>query len=301
MTGPENVDGTWSEEQLQDASVRELAAGRLPIRAQQRLATMRADRSFTSNLSVDEHHVVRSVGFAPVGQVLGSCVYQVGYTGAWYCGAGPFGSTSQIVEASGIRQSLYDARQLALHRMRQECAGLGGDGVVAVRLEVAPFSGGGLEFQAIGTAVRAEGEVRPPQPFTSDLSGQDFAKLITAGWVPTALVLGVAVLVRHDDTATRWQANSWSNQEMTGYTRLVHAARDAARQRIHADCAAHGGSGIVIQSMNLTVHERECRRGGDGQTDHLAETLAIGTAITPFSHAGGNAPPPPLAMMRLSR
>lgn len=44
--------------------------------------------SFTSNLTVAEHHAIRSVGFTPVGQVLGSCVYVVGWTGAWNCGLG---------------------------------------------------------------------------------------------------------------------------------------------------------------------------------------------------------------------
>ena len=32
---------------------------------------------FTSNLTVDEHHAIRSVGFSPVGQVMGSCVYNM--------------------------------------------------------------------------------------------------------------------------------------------------------------------------------------------------------------------------------
>jgi uncharacterized protein YbjQ (UPF0145 family) len=133
----------------------------------------------------------------------------------------------------------------------------------------------------------------------SDLTGQDFAKLISAGWVPCGLVMGLAVLVRHDDFRTRLQARSWSNTEMTGYTELMHTARAAARKLLRDDCARHGGAGVVVRTMTLRVHEQRCSLGGDDQHDHLAEAMVIGTAITPFRHAGGNAPPAPLPIMRL--
>lgn len=311
----------WTPEQIEEGSVRELTAGRLPIRAQQRLATMRADQAFTSDLTVDEHHAIRSVGFAPVGQVMGSCVYHLGYLGSWNCNyyqgvSGSFLGSSRpdlyrqrrlatdmvmpaVTEADQLRDSLYDARMLAVNRMRQECAGLGGDGVVAVRLTIEPFPAGGFEFKAIGTAIRAAGDVRPRQPFMSDLSGQDFAKLITAGWVPCGFILGVAAVVRHDDYRTQVQARSWSNNEVTGYTELVHTARHLARKRLRADCARSGGAGVVVQSMFLQVREQRCGYGSGEQHDHLAEAMVIGTAITPFQHAGGNAPPAPLPIMRL--
>jgi hypothetical protein len=101
-----------------------------------------------------------------------------------------------------------------MERMRAEAAQVGGDGVVAVRLTVAPFEGIGTEFRAIGTAVRADGDVHPARPFTSDLSGQEFAQLIAAGWVPAALLLGIAVMVRHDDW--RSQPGSWSVDQPGG-------------------------------------------------------------------------------------
>ena len=58
---------------------------------------------------------------------------------------------------------------------------------------------GGLEFTALGTAVRARGNTRPKKPFTSHVTGQEFAKLIHAGYVPTGLVLGISIASRHDD------------------------------------------------------------------------------------------------------
>jgi uncharacterized protein YbjQ (UPF0145 family) len=305
-TGP-TAGGRFEQltpEQVEQASIAELSAGRLPVRAQQRLATMRAGGAFTSDLTVDEHHAIRSVGFAPVGQVMGSCVYHIGYAGSWYCGVqrGLFGSgVAQVSEASGLRQALYEARERAMERMRQECAGLGGDGVVAVRLEIRPFSAGGTEFCAIGTAVRAAGGVRPPQPFLSDLSGQDFAKLLRAGWVPVNLALGLAVMVRHDDWRTQRQSAAWVSTEITGYTELVYAARAQAREYLAADCARHGGTGVVVQSMTVRKGARPCSMGGGEQHDHLAEAMVIGTAITEFAGAGTAAPPAPLPVMRLGQ
>jgi uncharacterized protein YbjQ (UPF0145 family) len=300
--------------------------------------------SFTSNLTVAEHHAVRSVGFTPVGQVLGSCVYAIGYTGTWNCGywgygglgglggfgrggpgwtaspgwqpgglpgrgigggiGGGFGGGGYagvtVVEATGLRDSLYEARTRAMERMRQEAERVGGDGVVAVRLSVGPFDNAGtLEFRAIGTAVRADGPIRPRSPFLSDLTGQEFALLLSAGWVPAALVLGIAVMVRHDDWATRRQTSAWTNQEVGGYTELVGATRDAARARLRDDCARHGGTTVVVREMSLRIGEQACNSGQQEGRDHIAEAMVVGTAIVPFEHAGGNAPAPPLPVLHL--
>ena len=294
--------------------------------------------SFTSNLTVAEHHAIRSVGFSPVGQVLGSCVYAIGWTGSWNCGIGygwgasgrwtggrggfagggtPGGgiaggsygggygwgqAIARTTEATGIRDALYAARAAALQRMRGEAARVGGDGVVAVRLTVAPFEGGGMEFRALGTAVRADGDVRPRQPFTSDLSGQEFGQLIAAGWVPAGMLLGIAVMVRHDDWRTQSQLSTfnWTNQEVDGYTDLTAKARSGARSRLAADTARYGDSATaVVRDMSLRISRRACAAGNEAH-DHLAEAMVVGTAIVPFRHRGGNAPAPPLPVLRLS-
>ena len=140
---------------------------------------MSATRAWTSNLSVAEHDVVRSVGFRPVGQVLGLSVYQVGFAGAW-CTAFPGKASNEGTEANGVVKSQYEARRRALRRLTEQAKELGADGVVALRLEVQPFPDvpNTLEVRALGTAVRAEGDVRPATPFLCDLSGQDFASLL---------------------------------------------------------------------------------------------------------------------------
>src|ERR1700722_7989030 len=186
------------------------------------MAQIRSSGTWGSALTTDEFAAIRSVGFEPVGQVFGAAVYSVGYTG--YSCPGTWGSPREASQArpatqvsgqggSGsyrpLVQAMSQARHTAIDRMTMECRELGGHGVVGVRLSRGSFPFGGPEFVAIGTAVRAPGTAPgPPVPFTSGLSGQDFAKLIMTGWVPAGLVLGISIGSRHDDwTAarqTRW-------------------------------------------------------------------------------------------------
>ncbi len=267
------------------------------------MAEIRRTGTWGSALTTDEFAAIRSVGFEPVGQVLGAAVYNIGWTGGYNC-PGAWGSwgygmpartTTQVSGRGGfgsfapLVQAMYQARHKALDRMVTECTELGGHGVVGVRLSIGTFPAGGLEFKAIGTAIRAPGV--PPvsewpgkrrQPFTSDLSGQDFAKLIMKGWVPAGLVLGISIGSRHDDWLTvgqtRWGAG---NAEVVGYTELVNDARHDARLQLERDVARLGAEGVVIADMEMRVRERECPVQ-EGRRDHIVEVTTIGTAIARF-------------------
>jgi uncharacterized protein YbjQ (UPF0145 family) len=183
--------------------------------------------------------------------------------------------------------------------MVAECAELGGHGVVGVRLSIGGFPAGGLEFKAIGTAVRAPGAPPLRHPFTSDLSGQDFAKLVMRGWMPAGLVLGISISARHDDWLTRGQTR-WGagNAEVTAYTELVNDARHDARTQLSADVKRIGGQGVVVAGMDLRVRERECP-AQEGGRDHVIEATNIGTAIVRFSDHSERTGPAPLAIMSL--
>jgi uncharacterized protein YbjQ (UPF0145 family) len=299
----ENLLANLSHEEIDARSIAELDAGRLPLRAQQRLATMRDDAAFTSSLSIDEHHAIRSVGFTPVGQVMGTSVVHPGAYALSACGYYGYGrfawGQAPVAVAAQVEHALAGARGNAMSRLVQECQGLRGDGVVGVRLTMSPFIGGGIEVQAIGTAVKADGEVRPPWPFTSDLSGQDFAKLILGGWLPAGLVMGTAVLIRHDDYTTAWQTGSWNNTEVSGITQLVSEARNRARQTLRRDASRFGAQHVVLRDLGMWVFHQECRSGNEGR-DHVAESLAIGTAIVPLRHGHSADVPRPLPMLRLN-
>jgi uncharacterized protein YbjQ (UPF0145 family) len=150
---------------------------------------------------------------------------------------------------------------------------------------------GGQEFTAVGTAVRARradsgaagGE---PAPFTSDLSGQDFAKLIMAGWVPAGLVLGVAIGACHDDWRTTRQTRRWSgNREVVGWTNVVNQSRRDARDQLGRDIQRLGAEGAVIARMQLRVSVRDCP-AQPGRRDHIVEASILGTAVARFAQSG---------------
>ncbi|MCC9308194.1 heavy metal-binding domain-containing protein [Kitasatospora sp. RB6PN24] len=277
----------------------------LPPVAAARVADGRTGGTWSSALSTGEFAAIRSVGFEPVGQVMGSAVYHVGRSGRYwgyhacqYGGAGRtgggYGPAGVALSGSGAPSAalvrvLDSARRAALGRMSAECAALGGDGVVAAQLTMAPFPSAPncLEFKVIGTAVRAAGPVRPRRPFTSHLDGQGFAKLVTAGWVPVELLVGMSIGVRHDDYRTRRQTYSWSNQEMDGWSALVQRVRADARTQLARQGAEHGGDGVILADSDLRVWEERCISSSQNneQTDHIAESTLLGTAVARFATA----------------
>ncbi len=277
------------------------------------MAEIRRSGTWGSALTSDEFAAVRSVGFQPAGQVLGAAVYNVGYTGGYGC-PGAWGgynfawapaARTQVSSRGGygsfgpLVKTMYEARRAAISRMVAECAEPGGHGVVGVRLPSGQFPAGGLESKAIGTAVRAPGAPPLRHPFTSDLSGQDFAKLVHRGWMPAGLVLGITIAARHDDWQTvgqtRWSAG---NSEVTGWTDLVNDARHDARQQLAADVKRMGAEGVVIASMEMRVRERECP-AQEGRRDHIVEAVNIGTAIVRFSSKHVEQGRRPLAIISL--
>jgi uncharacterized protein YbjQ (UPF0145 family) len=297
----------------------------LPPIAEARMQEIRRTGTWGSALTSDEFAAIRSAGFEPAGQVLGAAVYNIGYTGGYNCpgawgawGSGiPVRTTTQVSSQGGfgsfgpLVQAMYAARHKAIDRMSTECSELGGHGVVGVRLTIGAFPAGGLEFKAIGTAIRAPGvpsldhwpkdrSGRRHDPFTSDLSGQDFAKLIMKGWVPAGLALGISVGSRHDDWMTVGQTRWGSgNAEVTGWTELVNQARHDSRQQLERDVRRLGGEGVVIADMDMRVRERECP-AAEGRRDHIVEATSIGTAIVRFTRSEGQGHGPgTLAIMSL--
>ena len=128
---------------------------------------MNARGLFTSDLSVNEYLCVEKAGFEPVGLVVGSSIYHIGFQqSSW--------KASQ--EMGVLTQAMYSARELAMTRMEEEADQLGADGIVGVRLDVGRYEWGAdmAEFIAIGTAIKHKGGKvhRAPngRPFTSDLS-----------------------------------------------------------------------------------------------------------------------------------
>ena len=259
------------------------------------MAEIRSSGTWGSALTSGEFAAIRSAGFEPVGQVFGAAVYAAGAASGSSCPAA--GGSSGV---GPLVRAMYQARQAAIGRMTTECARLGGHGVVGVRLSRGSFPLGGLEFTAIGTAIRAPGVAYGlREPFTSDLCGQDFAKLILAGWVAAGLALGISIGYRHDDRTTARQVRMGAgNAEVAGWTELVNQVRHDARRQLASEVRRLGADGVVIAAMQLRASQRDCPVSV-GRRDHIVEATMIGTAIARFSRAGRCQAGPSLAVMPL--
>jgi uncharacterized protein YbjQ (UPF0145 family) len=247
----------------------------LPEAARQRLSQMRGGAGkrglFTSDLSVNEFLLVREAGFDPVGLVMGSSIYHIGFQ---------FGSFYQNQELEVLTQAMYHARELAMTRMEEEADVLGADGIVGVRLEVTRYEWGPnlAEFMAVGTAIRHRtGEhYRTPgnRPFTSDLSGQEFWTLLRAGFRPISLVMGTCVYHVAHQGLLQSLKQMGQNTEMQNYTQALYDARELALSRMQAEAEAEQAEGIVGAQVKESSH---------GWGSHVIEYFAVGTAITSIS------------------
>ena len=260
----------------------------LPSHARERLDIMRGDAThkalFTSDLSVNEFLLVREAGFDPVGLVVGSSIYHIGYQmAAW----------NQNQEMNVLTQAMYHARELAMSRMEEEANALRADGIVGVRLEVTRHEWGEslAEFVAIGTAIRARNgqSYRNARglPFTSDLSGQDFWTLLRTGYRPVGMVMGNCVYHVARQGMGQWFKQVGQNVEMSNYTQALYDARELAMERMQAEAISLRAQGVVGAQIN---------EGSHGWGSHVIEFFAVGTAVISISDTH-EVPAPSLSLL----
>jgi uncharacterized protein YbjQ (UPF0145 family) len=246
----------------------------IPESGRERIARMKQEVSrgfFTSDLSVNEFLLVKQSGFEPLGLVLGSSIYHIGFQQAMW---------NQSQELGVLTQAMYHARELAMTRMEEEADQLGADGIVGVRLDIGRYEWGAdlAEFIAVGTAVKHRGGElhRAPsgRPFTSDLSGQDFATLLRAGYRPVGMVMGNCVyhVGRQGMLASLKQLGR--NVEMPNYTQALYEARELAMERMQREADELEAGGIVGARIVERSH---------GWGSHVIEFFAIGTGVVTIS------------------
>jgi uncharacterized protein YbjQ (UPF0145 family) len=238
-----------------------------------------------SDLSVTEFLTLSRVGFLPHGLVIGSCIYDAGFSVTWGYG-----------EVTQLSVAMRKARHLAVKRMRDQAKELGAEGVVGVRLDVEhhTWRGGHVvaKFVAVGTAIAFDHEHGPEEfqhapplmlqggkPFTSDLSGQDFVMLLRAGYRPVDLAMGCCVQAIDPSIVDIYRLGN-QNEEIPQYTQALFDAREVAMERLAEDLFKHwppghpdSPVGVVGMSVDEMVHA-----GGAS----IIEYSAIGTAVAPL-------------------
>ncbi len=289
-------------------------------------ADERSQGAWGSGLSVPELAAIRGVGFQPLGLVLGTSVYRIGsfssvggtviagnqnqraygalgapgafggFRMAAMGGYGAGGGSGVDVEQDYYEHGVISAASTAMQRMIDEARTFGAHGVVGVRLQMKRISTPvvGIDFYATGTAVMAPGSPPLGMPFTSHLSGQDFAKLLRTGYAPSALVIGVAAVRTYAGWQASYQAQSWWNSEVSQFSRALDECVSMAISRMD-DQAAAVGDGVVGVEVDLSS------TGMMGGQNFL-EVTVTGTAVVQFNPALGDdsLSALPLPVMRLA-
>jgi len=190
-------------------------------------------------------------------------------------------------------RALTDVFRLALDRLRTEAQALGAHGVVGLRhtlvdLPVASSSPV-VELKMIGTAIQRPSAPPLEQPFTSHVSGQQFAKLLQSGWVPGGLVFGVGAVRSSGGCVSTMTAPSWSGAEFVQRSEAVHEAQAIAVSALEDRAAAYGEQAIGVD-VALSMRE--------GEESAMTSMRAIGTAVRRFrSH---DDVPVPQVFLRMS-
>jgi len=266
-----------------------IQAGGIPPAATERLTALAKEggRFFTSDLTTAEFLLVRQAGFRPITQVMGSCFYSVGWQympmgSSWgYSGGG-------TVELDVQSEAWNEARRLALGRLSQEAKLAGADAVLGVEIKRGHYdwAKGLIEFVAVGTAVVSESYDLGEEVFLSSLSGQQFASLVRAGFMPVGITAGstVAYVVGGFQTmqALSGYGSRWQNQELTELTRGIYAARQFAMRRVEQQARALDASGIVAVQIEQGQQAREIDQQGYKRLDLIVTMHVIGTAIAPI-------------------
>ncbi|MDF5720208.1 MAG: heavy metal-binding domain-containing protein [Rhizonema sp. PD37] len=272
------------QREAQEATRRALEQGQIPENARHRLEMQRKTNSrfFTSDLSSNEYLLAREAGYEPIGLVMGTAFYKVSF---W----GYFRNYQNFTgELSALSQAQLAARELAIARLRLEATLLGAHGVIGVRLKMGGYdwSSRTIEFTAVGTAIRLRDRPNDPQPFTSDLSGQEFWQLHQAGYYPRGLVFGICSYYIHTDWKTQsitrggfFGRGSSQNQEITLYTQGFQQARHLATSRLKEDIRKHQAEGAVGMKIDMGVEDIEYKINDTTYHDLLTHFVAVGTSI----------------------
>ncbi|MDA8183432.1 MAG: hypothetical protein M0035_03250 [Actinomycetota bacterium] len=238
------------------------------------------------------------LGYGPAGYGLAGFGPPPGHRGYWQVYACPhvglahppgFNYEDQLYE-----RAVADAFGLAATRLLEETAVLGGHGVVGVRhvqrrMAVSASAVPAFEVKLIGTAVRRPGARPLPTPFTSHLSVQQFVKLLSSGFVPASLVMGVGA-VRSLGGCVTAASSGFAGGEFRQRSDAVQHSRHISIAHLEASASGHGEMVVGVAVRAGASH------GGEGSM--LAEMLAVGTAVSRFrSH---DLPTPPMAVLRLA-
>jgi uncharacterized protein YbjQ (UPF0145 family) len=228
-------------------------------------------RSTVSTLSGDEDLALSTVGYHPVGAVVGASVSAIPLVGR-------YANYKENVEVDVFTFGLGRARVAAIRRLRDAARDLGAHGVVGVHVDISsiPKRGDEVRVSASGTAVRAGRDpvIRPRNgtrhPFTASVTGQEFSLLARAGYRPRQIVVGVCVFHIGRRSTLKAIRSMAGNGELDVITNALYRSRELAMTRMQDEAEPLGADGIIGVGIDQKTHAWGSR---------VIEFLAIGTAV----------------------
>ena len=257
----------------------------VPEHGRERLAQMKRGL-FTSDLSVNEFLLVKQAGFDPLGLVIGSSIYHIGFQQSnWkqsmemavlFAGDVPRARAGDDADGGGGRPARRRRRRRRPARHRP------------LRVGRRP---GGVHRDRNGDQTPRRRVHRAPngRPFTSDLSGQDFWTLLSSGHRPVGMVMGSCVYHVAHQGMFQAMRQIGQNLEMPNFTQALYDARELAMERMQNEAEALQAEGIVGVQLLERSH---------GWGSHVIEFFAVGTAVVPVEDA--HALPAPTPTINLS-
>jgi uncharacterized protein YbjQ (UPF0145 family) len=250
-----------------------------------RLSELADSGLFTSTLTPNELALLVDLGPEPVAQVLGTSVFQVGWQ--YLPAEAQWSGSDLFCSLDVVSRAWEQARRNAFNRLRAEARAVGADAVVGVQLRRGEHDWARrcVDFVINGTAIRLPGgsPATPSDPALSDLSVQEYWKLIGDGWSPTGLVATTAVFFVSQGFGTRWRrrASIMKNQELLEFSEAFSAARRTAVAQLRSQAKSAGADGVVGVSFDYQLDSAKIRvRGvGRGTTGVSPATLGMGADL----------------------
>ncbi len=187
--------------------------------------------TFASNLTVGDFLCVRRNGYRPLGQVMGACVYQIGYRARAYTGATgwPGYPDAGYFELGAPTRAWNEARATALEDVRRQARDLGADAVVGLQIRSRLRGGpvGTVEIVAVGTGVATD-DGDASAPVLSTLDGGELDLLRRNGFTPAGILAATSVTQVFCGYRTSYEftgSRRWVNRELLDLSRAPLAAR----------------------------------------------------------------------------
>ena len=144
---------------------------------------------FSSSADAQQLYCQMDSGFEPLQFVFGNVAYSIGL------GGNIVGSIRKLArgEVTEFSEIFDKTRHLALTRIMEEGRKVGANAIVGIKTVLSPLMGT-QEMIMMGTASKHPAlPANPTEPVTSDMTNEEMWNMVSLGYMPIRLVMGVSV------------------------------------------------------------------------------------------------------------